>query len=188
MERFDRYGGHLESVENIEKDDVDWVYEKVGGKWEIVSLPTLGSFDSSVYDEKQRRIRNFMSMMEDMKAQWKLDDPDVPHNEGFLRDHPRYSELFKKWAMRYLRRKGFDKSQYSGQIDEDEGNLLRPDGRWSKTWLVNAVANNREWIDEYVEMELLISEGFVDITHEYEKREQLGIEPKNEGWWTMDEI
>lgn len=61
-------------------------------------------------------------------------------------------------------------------------------GRRSDTWIVNAVANDRELIDETIEMELRIAEGFVDITHNDERREAQGTEPENRGWWTQNEI
>mgnify|MGYP006893391638 CR=1 FL=1 len=185
MERFE----HDASPEpNIERDTSEWCYEKKDGRWQQVPLSDLGYLDPATFPEKDRRRKNFMRMHEETAEQWKLNDESIAHNEGFLRDHPRYHDLFIKWAMRYLLRSGLDKNKYSGKIDEDEGNLLQSDGRRSKKWLVNVVANGREWIDENIEMELRITEGFVDITHDYEKLEKLGIEPEHYGWWTQDEI
>lgn len=189
MDRFTRDVHQSDSSESrIERDDFEWCYEKRDGRWQQVSLPNLGYLDPNNYEEKDRRLRNTRTMLKDTAAQWRLNDTEVKHNEGFLRDHPRYHELFEKWAMRYLRQKGFDRGKFSGRIDESEGNLLDIKGKWSRTWLVNAIANGREWIDENAEMELRISEGFVDITHNYERREELGVEPEHQGWWTHDEI
>lgn len=105
-----------------------------------------------------------------------------------MRDQERYHELFIKWAIRYLRLKGLDKSKYSGKVGGVEGSLLGPDGRSSGKRLVNVVANGREWIDEMIATELRISEGFFDITYDEERQEELGIEPELWEWWAQDEI
>ena len=189
MERFNDEKNQWETVASkIEKDDGDWCYEKKDGRWQIVLLPKLPPLDSAGYPERERRTDNVHKMLTETAEQWKLNDDTIEHNEGFLRDHPLYRDLFTKWAMRYLRQRGFDKSKYSGQIDDAEGNLLDNRGRYSKAWLVNEVADAREWVDEYVALELRISEGFVDITDDYERREELGIEPVHDEWWTRNEI
>lgn len=127
-------------------------------------------------------------MLDETTEQWQLNNPDFKHNEGILRDHPLYHSLYLKWAMRYLLNKhGLDKTKFSGRIDDSEGNLLTTDGRFSNKWLNNVVANGREWIDENCAMELRISEGFVDITHNLERQHELGVEPSYDGWWTHDE-
>ena len=189
MERYrdqDPFDERRES--RIEKDNGDWCYEKKNGRWQTMLLPKLPLLDPAGYPERERRTDNVHQMLIDTAEQWKLNDSSVKPNEGFLRDHPLYHDLFIKWAMRYLHQEGFDKSKYSGRIDDAEGNLLDNRGRYSKAWLVNEVANAREWVDEYVALELRISEGFVDITHDYERREELGIEPEHSGWWTQNEI
>ncbi len=189
MEKFKNHDEDQENEEpRIIKEDGDWCYEKKDGRWQLVRLPELNPFDKNTYEETHRRTQNFLKMMDETEEEWKLKDESVPHNEGILRNHPRYHDLFIKWAMTWLRRKGFDISKYSGKIDEDEGNLLRPDGRRSSVWLVNAVANGREWIDENAGIELRITEGFIDLTHNEERQKELGIELEYDGWWTMDEI
>lgn len=187
MESFKNRG--LENRENnVEREDGEWCYEKENRKWELVLLPKLPLFDSSLYAERNRRMDNTQRMLEETEEQWKLKDASVSHNEGILRDHPQYHDLYLKWAMRYLLNKqGLDKSKHSGRIDDFEGNLLRPDGKFSNKWLNNEVANGREWIDENCAMELRISEGFIDITYNDERQAELGIERSYSGWWTHDE-
>ena len=170
------------------RQEVDWVYKKIEGRWHIVPVPAHSFFAPGSDKEAEERAKNTQQMLRETADQWKLDDPTVPHNEGILRDHPLYHDLFITWAKRYLEMKHFDLRPYSGRIDESEGNLLLPDGRFSNTWLTNVVARGREWIDENIEMELRIAEGFVDITHDEERQQQLGIEPQNEGWWAHDEV
>jgi len=189
----ERFGGRhdFETTESkIEFDNVDWVYEKKDGRWQL--LPERKIQIIAIGDdmkEQQRRRDNFMRMYEETAKQWELDDSTVEHNEGYLREHPRYKDLFEKWAMRWLRLRGFDTSKYNGKIHQDEGQLEDLNGRPTRTWLVNAVANGREIIDEWIEMELRISEGFMDITHNEERRAELGLEePEYGGWWTADEL
>ncbi len=170
---------------NLEEGRGDWVYEKIEGQWRQVLSPEPGLFDSA---ERERRSRNTLAMLQETAERWKLEDKTINHNEGFLRDHPRYHELFEKWAIRYLRMRGQGKDKFSGKVEEGEGRLYGPDGKLTNKWLVNEVANGREWIDENIMLELRISEGFVDITHDNEKRVQLSIEPEDAGWWTRDEI
>ncbi len=168
--------------------EFEWVYEKSGGEWRAVRAPKVVAFSQGGVEEKDRRANNTLKMLRDMEEKWQLNDPAVEHNEGILRDHPFYHDLFIKWAQRYLEMKHFDTSEFSGRLDEGEGNLLLPNGRFSKVWLTNVVANGREWVDEQVANELLISQGFLDITNNHERQEELGIEPENDGWWTQDEV
>jgi hypothetical protein len=91
--------------------------------------------------------------------------------------------------MRWLRQRGFDTSKYNGKVHPDEGQLEDLSGRPTRTWLVNAVANGREIIDEWIEMELRISEGCIDITYNEKRKEELALEePEYSGWWMADEI
>lgn len=181
MEQFEN---HNRQDGKVEEGRGDWCWVKKDEKWEAELLPVLPTFDHA---ERERRGANHLQMLHETAAQWKLDDRTVEQNEGFLRNHPRYHGLFLKWVTRYLQMKGFDKEKFSGKFDDD-GQMLRPDGKVAGRYLPNVIANGREWIDENIETELRISEGFVDITHDYPRREKLGIEPKNVGWWTQDEV
>ncbi|HQT82760.1 MAG TPA: hypothetical protein PLW99_01255 [Candidatus Paceibacterota bacterium] len=188
MERFRAGGESNPGQHELTEGRGDWCYEKVDGRWQQVLLPRLTPLDIRNAPERERRDANFLEMMRDTRTQWNLDDSTVKHNEGVLRDHPRYRELFEKWAMRYLKMKSNGPLEFSGKIDEDEGRLFGADGRLTKKWLVNIVANGREWIDENIEMELRTTEGFVNISGDEERMQELGIEPEYDGWWTHDEI
>ena len=169
------------------KDKGEWNWVKKNGRWQPQLLPESRLFSPERDREIEQRTSDFVALVRETDEQWK--ESDAGHkNEGFLRDHPRYRGLYLKWALRYLRHRGFDKRKYIDKIDDTEGQLLRTNGRHSGYWLLNETANGREWIDDFVKCELRTSEGFVDITHDYERREELGVEPENSGWWTLDEI
>lgn len=73
MERFEHGHDPYESHENlIERDEVQWCYEKEDGKWKIVSLPKLASFDPDQYEEKERRTENWLHMIQDTSEEWGL--------------------------------------------------------------------------------------------------------------------
>ena len=175
--------------EKMPTEKTEWWYEKVGGEWTQVPLPELpyGPFSTEVHAEQERRRRNLVQMMQDTAAHWHLNDSGVEHNEGILRDHPRYRELYIEWATRYLKMKG-GYPNWSGEIDDMEGRLLDERGKPIGKWLNNEVAGaGREWVDEHCAMELRIQEGFVDITNDLERREELNLDPTYNGWWTHDE-
>jgi len=170
----------------VSDQEAEWGYEKIDGRWQFVKRKELPPFGRD-HKEQERRDQNLVLMYREMREQWKMDDPEAIHNEGILRDHPRYPELLKKWGMRYLRKKGFGLDVYSGEINDDYGQLKDAEGR-NVAYFINEIRHGREWVDEYIEAELLMSEGFVDITNDDERQEALGIEPSHSGWWTEEEI
>lgn len=182
---------NLEQEEAIESTYVrevgEWIISKEGGKWKPQLLPIVPLFTQEGQEERERRGKSLLEFMHETNEKWKESDSEH-RNEGFLRDHPRYHELYVKWALRWLRNNGFDKRKFIDEIDEEEGQLLRMDGRRSGYWLTNETANGREWIDEFIAFELRYFEGFVDITHDRERKEKLGIEPGHRGWWAQSEI
>lgn len=172
-----------EPEDRIEIDKGEWWWVSKGGRWQTELLQDPPRTPEG-YKERDRRDAEVIRMMRELREQT---ERHGAHNEGFLRDHPRYEELFVKWAIRYLRnKKGFNVSKYNGQVSND-GYLLDNDGRETSDKLTDLVRSARDWIDDFIACELQVSEEFVDITHDYEKREQLDIYPANDGWYNRDQ-
>jgi len=185
MEKFGagRRWNHIDEPEDrIEIDRGEWDWVKEHGSWKPKLLPPIErSWTPEGHKEQERRTEIFLDLLDDLR-----EISERSKNHGFLRDHPRYKELLIKWAMRHLRTRGFNVGKYSGSIS-DRGYLLDNEGLETSEKLTYLVRNAREWIDEKIEFELQLSEGFVDITHDYEKREKEELYPRNEGWYNEDQ-
>jgi hypothetical protein len=185
MEEF-RSGGHRqessEPEDRIEIDSGQWWWVKKDGRWRAELFPPT-DFTPEGSADTDKRMADLSQMMQELRERH---ERTGIKNEGFLRDHPRYKELFIKWAIRRVRLSGFNYGRYSGDVS-DRGYLLDTGGTETSEKITHLVRNAREWIDEYVGFELELSEGFVDITNDYERREETEEYPHNEGWYNEDQ-
>ena len=156
-----------------------WTWRGPPGAWREVRVKQARSWGDSGRAARRREFeRAELDLWRDVNQYWGLNG-EGPHNEGILRDHPKHQELFKKWATRYLKLFGpsLDPERYSGKVSAD-GYLLDHDG-YRLERLEGKVSRGRDVIDSAIREELMVTEGFIDITNNPERQEELGIYPQH---------
>jgi len=140
-----------------------WTWRGPKGAWREVRVKDTLGFDPASLAEREKEREEETQLWDDVHAFWKGKEV-----EGILRDHPQYNVLFKKYAKRYLRDSGSSKEEAEETLELDRYSLR------------NAVARGRDWIDESIREELQVMEGFIDITNDPDRQEELGIFPQSE--------